>query len=158
MLQYLAIHMEDRNQFRLTKTSTPQTDVRSLSLISLQTVQQIASEFGREIDPRRFRANLYIDLPSGPFAEDSLTGKTLRIGAKARILIRERDPRCRIVAYDPDDPVEAEPHFALMKLLDFAHQGRAGVYATIQTPGPIRVGDVVSVEEEGNQDGERKVS
>jgi hypothetical protein len=97
---------------------------------------------GQEIDPRRFRANLYLDFPDTPFGEDSLVGRTIRIGSTATICIQERDPRCRFITYDPAEPL-LDPLFPLMKLLDRSHQGRAGVYATIQTPGPIQAGDAI---------------
>ena len=145
MLVYLATHIPDGNQFVLTQSSTPQTDVRPLSLISVQTIRQLSAELGQGIDPRRFRANLYLDLHGEPFREDRLVGQTLRVGSTARILIRERDPRCRFITYDPEAPVAADPLFALMKLLDREHQGRAGVYATIEEPGPIQTEDAVCV-------------
>ncbi len=143
LLDYLSTHNPEANQFVLTHAATPQTDVRPLSLISVNTVRQLSTELGQGIDPRRFRANLYLDLRDGPFGEDRFVGRTLRIGSAATILIRERDPRCRFVTYDPEDPVVAAPLFSLMKLLDRDHEGRAGVYATVQTPGPIQAGDPV---------------
>ena len=83
MLAYLETHIPDAGKFTLVQTSTPQTDVRPLSLMSLQTVQQLSIEMGLVLDPRRFRANLYLDLPGGPFTEDSFVGQTLRIGPTA---------------------------------------------------------------------------
>jgi uncharacterized protein len=142
MLAYLSAHLPDANKLILTRSSTPQTDVRPLSIISAQTVRQLSIEVGQEIDPRRFRANLYLDFPDTPFGEDSLVGRTVRIGPTATICIRERDPRCRFITYDPAEPLLA-PLFPLMKLLDRSHQGRAGVYATIHNPGPIELGDAI---------------
>jgi hypothetical protein len=111
----------------------------------MQTVRQLSIEVGQEIDPRRFRANLYLDFPDSPFGEDGLVGRTIRIGPAATICIRERDPRCRFITYDPDQPLLA-PLFPLMRVLDRSHQGRAGVYATIQNPGPIQSGDAIFAE------------
>jgi uncharacterized protein YcbX len=142
MLAYLAAHLPERNKLILTHAATPQTDVRPLSLISVQTVRQLSTEMSQEIDPRRFRANLYLDLPDTPFKEDSFVGRTIRIGPTATICIRERDPRCRFITYDPEDPL-IDPLFSLMKLLDRSHQGRAGVYATVRNPGPIQAGDAI---------------
>ncbi len=144
MVAYLETHIPDAGKFTLVHAATPQTDVRPLSLISLQTVQQLSMEMGLVLDPRRFRANLYLDLPGGPFSEDSFVGRTLRIGPTAEVFVLERDPRCRFITYDPEDPLSAPPLFTLMKLLDRDHQGRAGVYASVRYPGPIQVGDCVS--------------
>ena len=125
--------------FTLTSSATPQTDVRPLALISLQTIQQLAAELEQPLDPQRFRANLYLDLPHA-FAEDAFVGRKLQIGT-AVVLVKERDPRCRFITYDPAAPHLTEPLFALMKLLDRQHQGRAGVYATVLTPGTVSQGD-----------------
>jgi uncharacterized protein len=144
MLAYLTAHLPDANKITLTRASTPQTDVRPLSLISVQTIRQLSIEMGQEIDPCRFRANLYIDFPDTPFGEDNLVGRTVRTGSTATICIRERDPRCRFITYDPGDP-GLDPLFSLMKFLDRSHQGRAGVYATIQNPGPIQAGDAIRI-------------
>jgi uncharacterized protein len=150
-LDYLEAHSEQANRFVLTRAQVPQTDVRPLSLISLQTVEHLSARLGQPLDPRRFRANLYLDLPGGPFLEDGLVGKTIRIGADVTIRVGERDPRCRLIAYDPEDPLGAEPLFSLMKLLDRGHEARCGVYATIRNPGSIRAGESLSlVEEEVN--------
>jgi uncharacterized protein YcbX len=145
MLANLTTHISEGSQFMLTKASTPQTDVRPLSLISMQTIRQLSAELGKEIDPRRFRANLYLDVRGEPFSEDSLVGRRLRIGSMATILIGERDPRCRFITYDPEAPMAADPLFDLMKLLDRDHQCRAGVYATVDQPGPIQAGDAICI-------------
>ena len=130
---------------RLTRAETPQTDVRPLSLLSVQTVARLGEELGQELDARRFRANLLLDLPGGAFAEDELVGRTVLVGRSAVLAVRERDPRCRFVTYDPDAPDTAEPLFGLMKLLDRRHEGRAGVYASVLMPGVVEVGDELSV-------------
>lgn len=130
--------------FTLTHQPTPQTDVRPLSLISLETIAELSRELGQRLDPRRFRANFYLTLPAGPFAEDAFVGRTLRLGPIATILVRERDPRCRFITYDPAAPHVAEPLFALMKVLDRKHGGRAGVYASVVTPGVVSEGDSVT--------------
>ncbi len=104
LLSYLQSHIPGVSSLSLTQAAIPQTDVRPLSLISLQTVQQLSEELGEPLDPRRFRANLHLDLTDGPFTEDSLVGRTLRIGNTATVKILERDPRCRLITYDPERP------------------------------------------------------
>ncbi len=143
LISYLAAHMPGANSFHLRKTTTPQTDVRPLSIISLQTIDQLGKEAGEVLDPRRFRANLYLDFPAGPFMEDRLVGRTLRIGSTAAVFIQERDPRCRFITYDPAAPLATDPLFSLMQLLDRMHEGRAGVYAAVVNAGPIQTGDAV---------------
>lgn len=143
MVAYLRGRIGEASTFSLSHAPTPQTDVRPLSLISLQTISQLSKEIRQTLDPRRFRLNLHLDLPEGPFTEENLLGSTLRIGPSAEILIRERVPRCRFITYDPEFPDSADPLFSLMKFLDRHHQGRAGVYASIVVAGPIRAGDSI---------------
>jgi MOSC domain-containing protein len=145
LLVYLQSHIPDVSSLLLTQAATPQTDVRPLSLISLQTVQRLSQELGERLDLRRFRANLHLDLPAGPFTEDSLVGRSIRIGKTATIKILERDPRCRLITYDPQAPHSSTPLFTLMKLLDQHHEGRAGVYASITASGPVQIGDPIQV-------------
>jgi uncharacterized protein YcbX len=145
LLEYLQLHIPDVSSLLLTQAEIPQTDVRPLSLISLQTVQQLSKELGEPLDPRRFRANVHLDLTDGPFTEDSLVGRTVRIGNTAIIKILERDPRCRLITYDPETPHSSPPLFSIMKLLDRRHEGRAGVYASILASGPVRIDDPIEV-------------
>ena len=141
---HLTLVFNDTHALTLTESPTPQTDCRPLSFISLETVRHLSEQLGQTIDPRRFRANLYLESaqPGGqqPFWEDALVGHLLRIGPEASVRVLERDPRCRFITLDPET---AEPLPGLMKLLDRHHQTRAGVYASIAQAGPIALDDSV---------------
>ena len=141
LLTHLTSRFADGHTLTLTQSPTPQTDCRPLSLISLQTIHYLAAQLGHPLDPRRFRANLYLNVPE-PFWEDTFVGRTLRIGTQATIRILERDPRCRFITLDPET---TEPLPGLMQLLDRHHQTRAGVYASILHPGPIVPGDPIEL-------------
>ena len=147
LLDHLQAHDADGGRLSLRQSLRPQTDVRPLSLLSRSTVKALSEEFGMELGERRFRANLLVDLAGGAFAEDALAGRRVRIGGEAELLIRERIPRCRFITYDPDAPIQEEPLFPLMKLLDKRHKGRVGVYATVITPGWVEAGDDIWEEE-----------
>ncbi|MCX7384180.1 MAG: MOSC domain-containing protein [Alphaproteobacteria bacterium] len=116
------------------------TDCRPLSLISLATIAQLAAETGRALDARRFRANLYLDLAGGGFAEDALIGRRIRLGDKAEAMLLEADPRCKMITLDPDT-AEADP--AILRQVAKAHGGNAGVYAAVLVEGMVRPGDPV---------------
>ncbi|WP_263375906.1 MOSC domain-containing protein [Granulicella aggregans] len=141
LLHHLQANIADAGSLSLMQSLTPQTDVRPLSLLSLPTVEALSKEFGMTLGERRFRANMLVNLVGGAFAEDALVGRQVRIGKEAKLLIRERIPRCRFITYDPDAPPNAEPLFSLMKLLDRRYEGRVGVYASVTTPGWIEAGD-----------------
>ena len=62
LLAYLQAHIPDVSSLSLTQAAIPQTDVRPLSLISLQTVQQLSEELGEPLDPRRFGQTFILTL------------------------------------------------------------------------------------------------
>ncbi len=95
--------IRDVHELTLLRSHRAMTDCRPISLFSTQTVRQLGQELGTDVDKRRFRANVYVDLVSGnPFGEDEYVGRSLRIGAKAVIAGVDRDPRCRMITVDPD--------------------------------------------------------
>lgn len=133
----------DSNGLTLLRSDRSMTDCRPISIISLQTVRQLSQELGIELDKRRFRANLYIDLQSNNgFVEDEFVGRTLRIGARVAIAVVKRDSRCKISTLDPDT---AQPNPELMKHLARKHDGQAGIYGAVLVEGAIRPGDEMAV-------------
>jgi len=133
--------LDGRHELALLRSSRSMTDCRPISILSLQTVQQLSRESGMELDKRRFRANFYVELESGKgFGEDEFVGRTVRIGAKAAIAVMQRDSRCKMITLDPDT---AQPSPELMRRLAREHEGKAGVYGVVVVEGIIRPGDAV---------------
>jgi uncharacterized protein YcbX len=119
-------------------------DVAPVSLISRQTINRIAEESETEEDPWRFRANLLVDLEDGQaFDELNWVGRIVRVGDVARIAITEVDQRCMMITLDP---ANAKPNPAVLHCVVQRHKQCAGVYATVLTPGEVRIGDTVSLE------------
>ena len=104
-------------------------DTAPVSLIGAGTVG--------ELDPRRFRPNLLVDV-AGDRAEDEWIGRTLRIGG-LRLRVDRPDARCTIITTDPDTG-ERDP--SILK-----RNPRAGVYCSVVEPGRVAVGDEVVVED-----------
>ena len=70
-------------------------DARPVSLISLQTIEALSAETNLTLDHRRFRANFVVDWDStGPFFEDSLVGRLVRIGDMLEVMVVKNDARC----------------------------------------------------------------
>lgn len=116
-------------------------DARPLSLFGSATIRALESETRRSLDPRRFRANFYVDWEDPePFFEDRLVGKVLRVGERLEIMIVKKDPRCVIITLDPDD---ASPDPAILRTVARQHSGCAGVYAAVLREGSVRPGDKV---------------
>jgi len=128
-------------ELSLLRSDRALTDCRPVSLISIQTARQLSEEVGVELDKRRFRANVYVDLAAGAgFGEDGWVGRRLRIGAKAEIAVMDRDPRCKMITLDPDT-AQANPEVIRHVAKD--HDGTAGVYAAVLVEGAIRTGDAM---------------
>jgi hypothetical protein len=127
----------------LLRSERAMTDCRPVSLFSVQTARRLGDELGTNIDKRRFRANIFVDLPStAGFAEDGHVGRTLRIGSKTVVAILERDPRCAMISLDPDT---AERNPAILGNVTKNHEGKAGVYGAVLVEGMVRVGDDIEV-------------
>ncbi len=121
----------------------PAMDCRPVSLLSVQTLRQLAGEVGFALDPSRFRANILLDLEgSEGFGEDQWVGRTIAIGDHATLLVKERDPRCRVITLDPRTGERAPE---LIAHVARAHENRVGIYATPVGLGSIAVGDAVSL-------------
>ena len=120
-------------------------DAANVSLISEQTVQRIAGESQTEANAWRFRPNLVVNL-EGREAFDELkwVGRVLRLGDKARIAVIKVDQRCVISTLDP---ATCEPAPQILKSLVELHNKCAGVYATVLTPGEVRTGDGIHLED-----------
>jgi uncharacterized protein YcbX len=118
------------------------TDCRPVSLLSVQTARQVGAESGLAVEARRFRANVVLDLADAPgFAEDGFVGRTLRLGERATVAVLDRDPRCKMIALDPDT---AALDGEILKCVGQRHEGRAGVYAAVLAEGTVRPGDPVT--------------
>ena len=119
-------------------------DEAAVSVIALATIEGIAREAGRELDRRRFRANVAVETEGGAaFLEDAWVGGTLVFGdgaAPAAVSVTMRDRRCAMINLDPDT---AERDARVMKAVVRLHGNDAGVYATVVRCGTIRVGDRV---------------
>ena len=71
-----------------------------ISLINLATVRSLELQWGYDIDPLRFRANLYID-GARPWEEFDWIGSDIRIG-DAVFRVDRRNGRCGATNVNPD--------------------------------------------------------
>ena len=143
LIDMLRDGIDDKHQLTLLRSERAITDCRPVSLLTLQSVRQLAEETGTTVDKRRFRANIYLDLTSAEgFAEDRFVGRSLRVGSKVILSILERDPRCMMITLDPDT---AEKTPAVLKQVVQAHDGKIGVYGAVLVEGMVRKGDSVQL-------------
>ncbi len=143
LIDNLRANIDGKHELKLLRSDKAMTDCRPLSIFALQSVKKLGEETGTNVDKRRFRANVYVDLTNADaFAENQFVGKTLRIGSKVVVSVLERDPRCMMITLDPDT---AEKTPAILKQVAQAHEGMAGVYGAVLMEGMIRKEDSVEL-------------
>jgi uncharacterized protein YcbX len=143
LISMLREGLHDKHELTLLRSDRSMTDCRPISIIAMQTARRLSQEFGIDLDKRRFRANLYIDLESGnAFGEDEFVGRTLRIGPKTAIAVVNRDTRCKMITLDPDT---AQPSPEIMRRLARDHESKAGIYGAVVAEGTIRPGDEIAL-------------
>lgn len=143
LVELLGEGISESHHLTLVRSDRALTDCRPVSLISLQTIRQVETELAIPVDKRRFRANVYVDLASNcGFDEDKFVGRTLRIGARAVIVILERDPRCKMISLDP---VTGEHNPDILRMVAQAHDAFAGVYCAVLVEGMLTQGDPIQL-------------
>jgi uncharacterized protein YcbX len=92
-------------------------------------------------DVRRFRPNIMVDTDEEGWVEDAWCDRIVRIG---EVELQPRQPcvRCTMVTRPQPD---LERDLDIYKTLARHHEGTFGVWATVQTPGVIQIGDAVNV-------------
>lgn len=111
-----------------------------VSIVNLASVRDLSRRVGAELDPLRFRANLYVEgWPA--WAENGWTGQKLMLGWGAAEVFKPI-VRCAAVNVHPDTAVRDQD---LTKALfdNFGHM-HCGVYVHITKAGRVSLGDAVS--------------
>ena len=122
-------------------------DDANISVITLDTVREIARLAGRDTDVRRFRPNVVVSLIQPvPFQEDNWLGGVLSFGhgnETAAISVTMRDVRCAMVNLDPES---ASPAPEVLKAVARGNQNNAGIYGAVTRTGQMAVGQGVFLE------------
>ena len=123
-------------------------DEAPISVIALNTIDEIGRLSGLSLDVRRFRPNVVVRLRrSGPFQEDAWVGSVLSFGPGndgPAITVTMRDLRCVMVNFDPDTGRSAPE---VMKAVVRVNQNNAGVYGTVTRTGRLAVGQTIMLHE-----------
>jgi len=109
-------------------------------IVNLASVRELERLMQRQIDPLRFRANLYVET-AAPWAEFEWVAGGLRVG-EARLSVTARTDRCAATNVDPKTGAR---DMAIPAALEraFGHHD-FGVYAVVEAGGWVRSGDPVS--------------
>ena len=115
-------------------------DAMPLSLITTESIAQLSSLVGYELEPQRFRPNLLVESDE---REDAWVGRELRIGGMA-MRVDQRDDRCVIITVDP---VTHERDPAVLRTIARERSNCIGVYGSTVQEGRVAVGDEVLVDD-----------
>jgi len=117
--------------------ATAPIHVVSTASLRAATVRAPDAHFAAE----RFRPNLVLDLgDASGFVEDGWIGRTLALGDALRLVVIERCERCVMTTLAQGD-LDRDPR--VFKAVSDANERCMGVYARVDTPGPLRAGDPV---------------
>jgi uncharacterized protein YcbX len=121
-------------------------DVHPLTIVSSESVRDLGSRDDRpDLDARRFRINLEIEGVE-PYEEDAWEGNLVRVG-EATLKVRGQIPRCVVTTLAPETGDKDYPTLTRIARYRPRIGGRGGLpfgmYAQIEVPGRVRVGDAV---------------
>ncbi|HEV2758558.1 MAG TPA: MOSC N-terminal beta barrel domain-containing protein [Acidimicrobiales bacterium] len=92
-------------------------------------------------DVRRFRPNLVVQVDSEGWVEDQWRGRVLRVG-EARLLVTEACARCTMVTRaQPGLDSDVDVYRTVAR----HHAATFGVWASVETPGLINIGDSLDI-------------
>jgi uncharacterized protein YcbX len=132
---------------QLARTERPGdgNDEYPASIVSNASVEELGRQAGAEESPGAGRFRMLLELDGCvPHEEDEWIGRRVRAG-EALMRVTEHDARCVVTTMNPGN---GEVDFPTLKTIAVyrgvqSGQLRFGVYASVDEPGDIRVGDRV---------------
>jgi uncharacterized protein YcbX len=111
---------------------------RSLLITTEATRAALAEELGTDLDLRRFRTNLHVELDAPAWAEHEWEGATVRFADGVVLRLLHACVRCAIPTRDPDTQ-QKWPQ--LLRHLDARHGTLFGVNARVMQAGRVAAGE-----------------
>lgn len=118
-------------------------DSDGILIITDKSLRLLEQLWGKELDKRRFRANIVLAISDDAGHEREWIGKRLTAG-EARLLIQSECERCSMITIDPD---RLEKDSSLLKTVNEKFGLSFGIYASVEHTGQIAVGDAVYMTE-----------
>jgi uncharacterized protein YcbX len=118
-------------------------DAAPVHLVSTSSLAAVGDWIdGEEVDPRRFRANVVVELERPePFAEMGWVGARLELGDDGPVLeVVSPTERCAVTTFDPDT---LERDNRVLAGLARERENLFGVYARVRRPGWAEVGATI---------------
>ena len=122
--------------------AVPHYDDSPVHLVTTASLRGLGSLLGEPVDPRRFRANVVVDVPGNAFAEDEWAGRELAIGRDVVVRIGPGMPRCVMVSAEQRDlPADSR----VLKSIGTRPGVEFGSMVDVVSGGVIREGDPVTL-------------
>lgn len=116
------------------------TPAKVVSIIGLESVRDVERVVRAPVDPRRFRANIYVE-GGRAWEEFDWPGREIRIG-KARLRVTKKIDRCAATNVDPETG-QRDLNIPLALQRGFQHI-EVGVYAEVLEGETIATGDTLT--------------
>jgi uncharacterized protein YcbX len=114
----------------------PHHDATPIHLLTTASVRTVSALVGEPVDPRRFRANLLLDVDGDGFLEDGWLGRRITIGD---VELRITAPTARCVMVDAAHD-ELPPDGRLLKLISDQNELNLGVKVDVIRGGTLTAG------------------
>jgi len=127
------------DQLRVVReAAVPHHDSAPLHLLTTSSLRWLRDALpGSQIDRRRFRPNILVDLEGADLVEDGWLGRRFALGS-AVIRVVERTERC-VMATSPQAELRSDP--AVLRTVTALNDACLGVSAAVEQGGVVRVGD-----------------
>lgn len=122
---------------RIAGRGMTDTDYPSVSLGNLSSLRDLSDRLGQPLDPRRFRANFWIE-GLKPWEEFGWVGQEIGLG-RLRFFVEERIQRCLATSANPETGRRDADTLGALKA-GWGHQD-FGVYLTALVTGELTRGD-----------------
>jgi hypothetical protein len=113
-------------------------DEGPVSVITTARLRHVSSLLGAPVEALRFRANLLIDADGREPVEDGWLERALSVGPDLILRVRRRLTRCVMIDMAQDEVPE---HGRILRTLSEHNDLMFGVWATVERPGVVAVGD-----------------
>lgn len=124
----------------------PYFDALPVSVLFDRWVEELEETLGMQLDPLRFRPNLWALAHDGAIpSEREMVGELFHVGD---VVLRVAAPivRCVTPSYDV---ATGEPSPAILRAIVQERENLMGVYCTVERVGEVRVGDAIAAERDG---------
>ena len=115
---------------------------KCLHIVNLASLRDLEKAAGAQLDPLRFRANLYFD-GAEAWAERKWLGRTLKAGT-ARLKVLDETTRCEASNVNPST-AQRDATIPPTLLRTFGHD-HFGLYAEVIKAGEVSTGDKLEIE------------